>query len=93
MKHPTDLSTPSDHEMHLSNNTSEHALLSVAIGRKNDLFIGFQTGGTAALIAYTQIDTATLNGVDPQAWLADTLARISDYKINRIDDLPPWSID
>ena len=44
MKHPTDLSTPSDHEMHLSNNTSEHALLSVAIGRKNDLFIGSQTG-------------------------------------------------
>ncbi len=53
MKHPTDLSTPSDHELHLSNNTSEHALRSVAIGRKNDLLIGSQTGGTATLIAYT----------------------------------------
>ena len=62
----------------------------VVIGRKNYLFVGSQTGGRAAAIAYTLIETAKLNGVDPLAWLADTLARIPDYKINRVDDLLPW---
>lgn len=62
----------------------------VAIGRKNYLLVGSQTGGKATAIAYTLIETAKLNGIDPQAWLADTLARIPDYKINRVDDLLPW---
>ena len=65
-------------------------LRSVAIGRKNYLFVGSLTGGRAAAIAYTLIETAKLNGVDPQAWLADMLACIPDYKITRIDDLLPW---
>jgi transposase len=40
---------------------------------------------------YTLIETAKLNGVDPQAWLTDTLRRIADHKINRIDELLPWN--
>ena len=63
---------------------------SVAIRRKNYLFVGAQTGGEAAAIAYTLFETAKLNGIDTQAWLADTLARIPDYRINRVDDMPPW---
>ena len=47
--------------------------------------------GKAAAIAYTLIQTARLNGVDPQAWLAQVLGRIPDYKINRVDDLLPWN--
>ena len=47
-------------------------------------------GGKAAAIAYTLIETAKLNAVDPHAWLADTLARIPDYKITKVDDLLPW---
>ena len=62
---------------------------SVAIGRKNYLFVGSQTGGKATAIAYTLIEIAKMNGIDPQAWLADKLARIPDYKINRVDDLLP----
>jgi len=54
------------------------------------MFIGSQTGGRAAAVAYTLIETAKLNGIDPQSWLGDTLARIPDYKINRVDDLLPW---
>ena len=46
-------------------------------------------GGRAAAIAYTLIETARLNGVDPQDWLAHVLERIPDYKINRIDELLP----
>ncbi|HET6447105.1 MAG TPA: transposase domain-containing protein, partial [candidate division Zixibacteria bacterium] len=45
----------------------------------------------AMAIAFTLIETAKLNGVDPQAWLTDVLARIADHKINRIDELLPWN--
>ncbi len=48
------------------------------IGRKDYLFVGSLTGGGAAAIACTPTETAKLNGVDPQAWIADTLARIPD---------------
>lgn len=54
------------------------------------LFVGSEAGGKAAAIAYTLIETAKLNAVDPQAWLADTTARIPDYKITKVDDLLPW---
>ncbi len=81
-----------DHGMlEIDNNTAERAMRSVALGRKNYLFVGSKTGGKSAAIAYTLIETAKLNGVDPQAWLADTLARIADHKINRIDELMPWN--
>jgi transposase len=63
---------------------------SIAIGRKNYLFIGSNKGGKSAAIAYTLIESAKLNGVDPQAWLADVLSRIADHKINLIDELLPW---
>ena len=63
---------------------------SIAVGRKNYLFMGSDGGGKSAAVAYTLIETAKLNGVDPQAWLTDTLARIADHKINRIDELLPW---
>ena len=76
--------------LELDNNTVERAMRSVAVGRKNYLFVGSQTGGRAAAIAYTLIETAKLNGIDPQGWLADMLACIPDYKITQIDDLLPW---
>ena len=77
--------------LELDNNTAERAMRPVAIGRKNYLFVGSQAGGRAAAIAYTLIETAKLNGVDPQAWLADTLACIPDYKITKVDELMPWN--
>ena len=63
---------------------------SIALGRKNYLFMGSDRGGRSAAIAYTLIETAKLNGVDPQAWLTDVLSRIADHKVNRIDELLPW---
>ena len=62
----------------------------IALGRKNYLFMGSEGGGKSAAIAYTLIETAKLNGVDPQAWLTDVLDRIADHKITRIDELLPW---
>ena len=55
------------------------------------LFAGSQTGGKSAAIAYTLIETTKLNSINPDAWLADTLARIADHKINRINELLPWN--
>ena len=62
----------------------------LGLGCKNCLFIGSDNGGRSAAIAYTLIETAKLNGVDTQAWLADVLGRIADHKISRIDELLPW---
>jgi len=53
--------------------------------------MGSEHGGQSAAIAYTLIETAKLNGIDPQAWLTDVLSRIADQKINRIDELLPRS--
>ena len=76
--------------LELDNNAAERAMRAIALGRKNYLFVGSEAGGKAAAIAYTLIETAKINAVDPHAWLADTLARIPDYKITKIDDLLPW---
>jgi len=80
-----------DHgSIELDNNTAERAVKPVAIGRKNWMFAGSPRGGKAMAIAYTLIETAKLNKVDPQAWLTWVLAQIADHKINRIDELLPW---
>ena len=76
--------------LELDNNAAERGMRAIALGRKNYLFVGSEAGGKAAAIAYTLIETAKLNRVDPQAWLADTLARIPDYKITKVDELLPW---
>jgi hypothetical protein len=72
------------------NNAAERGMRGVAVGRKNRLFAGSEGGGRSAAVAFTLIEIAKLNGVDPQAWLTDVLGRIADQKINRIDDLLPW---
>jgi transposase len=76
--------------LELDNNSAERAMRSVALGRKNYLFVASKGGGNAAAIAYTLIETAKLNGIDPQAWLTDVLGRIADHKITRLDELMPW---
>ena len=82
-----------DGRCEIDNNTAERAMRCVAIGRKNYLFAGSDRGGERAAAAYTLIETAKLNRIDPQAWLTDVLSRIADHPINRIDDLLPWKCD
>ncbi len=77
--------------LELDNNNAERSMRCIALGRKNYFFMGSEGGGKAAAIAYTLIETAKLNGVDPQAWLTDTLGRIADHKITKLDQLMPWS--
>jgi len=68
----------------LSNNAAERPLRCVQLGRKSWLFCGSDRGGQRAAIAYTLIQTCRLNEVDPQAWLADVLARIADHPVSRL---------
>lgn len=76
--------------LELDNNSAERSIRCVALGRKNFLFVGSKGGGEAAAIAYTLIETAKLNSVDPQAWLTWVLAQIADHKVTRLDELMPW---
>jgi len=75
----------------LTNNAAERALRGIALGRKAWLFAGSDRGGDRAALMYTLIQTARLNDVDPQAWLADILGRINDHSAHRLDELLPWN--
>jgi hypothetical protein len=75
----------------LTNNAAERALRGIALGRRSWLFAGSDRGGDRAAVMYTPIVTAKMNDVDPQAWLADVLARIADHPFQRLHELLPWN--
>jgi transposase len=75
----------------LSNNAAERALRGIAIGRKNWTFAGSDAGGHRAAAIYTLIETCKMNDVDPQAWLADVLARLPDHPASKVAELLPWT--
>ena len=74
----------------LSNNAAERGLRGIALGRKSWLFCGSDRGGDRAAAMYSLIITCKMNGVDPQAWLADVLSRIAGHA-HRLDELTPWN--
>jgi transposase len=80
-----------DGRLCMSNNAAERELRAVALGRKNWTFAGSDEGGRRAAAIYTLIATAKLNNIDPQAWLADVLARLPDHPAKRINELLPWN--
>ena len=61
------------------------------MGRHNWTFAGSDHGGHRAAAIYTLIQTAKLNDVDPQAWLADALARLQNHPAKRINEFLPWN--
>jgi len=81
-----------DGRMEAHNNIAERALRGVAIGRKNYLHLGSDSGGERAAVIYTLLGTAKLNGLNPQAYLRFVLERIADHPINRMDELLPWAL-
>jgi len=81
-----------DGSLEIDNNAAERALRAVALGRKNYLFAGSNAGGERAAAMYSLIGSAKLNGLDPEGYLSDILARIADHAINRIEELLPWNV-
>jgi hypothetical protein len=75
----------------LTNNAAERALRGFALGRKSWLFAGSDRGADRAAFMATLINTAKLNDIDPQAWLADALCRIADISVSRVEELLPWN--
>ena len=78
-----------DGRLEIDNNAAERSIRPLALGRKNYLFAGSDAGGERAAAIYSLIETAKLNGIDPEAYLRDVIARIADHPINRIDELLP----
>lgn len=81
-----------DGRIEIDNSAAERALRGVALGRNNYLFMGSNEGGERAAALYSLVETAKLNGLDPQAYLRDVIQRIGEHPINRIDELLPWNI-
>lgn len=77
--------------LEIDNNAAERSIRPLALGRKNWLFAGSDRGGERAAAIAGLIETAKLNDIDPEAWLAHVLAHIADHPINRIDELLPWN--
>ena len=75
----------------LTNNAAERGLRGIALGRKSWLFCGSDRGGVRAAAMYSLIVTAKMNGIDPQAWLTDVLARIAEHPAHKLDELLPWN--
>jgi transposase len=80
-----------DGRLCMTNNAAERALRGIAVGRHNWTFAGSDNGGRRAAAIYTLIESAKLNDIDPQAWLADVLARLHDHPARRIAELLPWN--
>ncbi|WP_262032348.1 IS66 family transposase [Microvirga sp. Mcv34] len=80
-----------DGTIEIDNNAAERSIRPVALGRKNWLFAGSDAGGERAAAILSLTETAKLNGLDPEAWLRDVLARIADHPINRVGNLLPWN--
>lgn len=81
-----------DGRIEIDNNAAERALRAIALGRKNYLFAGSDSGGERAAAIYSLIGTAKLNGLDPEAYLRAVLDRIAEHPISRIHELLPWNL-
>jgi hypothetical protein len=78
--------------LEIDNSAAEWALRAVALGRKNYLFAGSNSGGERAAAIYSLVGSAKLNGMDPERYLRQVLTRIAEHPVNRIDELLPWNL-
>jgi hypothetical protein len=83
-----------DGRLSIDNNLAERQLRGIAVTRKNYLFVGSDAGGQRAAVIYTIAETAKLNGLDPEAYIAAILDRLArGHPIGRLDELLPWNFE
>ena len=81
-----------DGRLAIDNNVAERLMRGIAVSRKNFLFAGSDTGGDRAAILYTLIETAKLNGPDPEAYLAHAIGQLAQgHLATRLSELLPWN--
>jgi len=78
-------------DLPIDNNPVENAIRPIALGKKNWLFAGSERAGQRAAVIQTLLGTAKLNGLDPSAWLKDTLEKLPTWPNSHIDALLPFS--
>jgi hypothetical protein len=76
----------------IDNSAAERAMRPIAVGRRNWTFAGSDAGGARAAAIYSLIETAKINGADPEAYLRRVIERIADHPVNRVADLLPWNL-
>ena len=81
-----------DGAVEIDNNAAERALRGPVLSRKNFLFAGADVGGERAAVLYTLLETAKLNGLDPEGYLRTVLERIADHPVNALGELLPWTL-
>jgi hypothetical protein len=81
-----------DGRIEADNNAAERSLRTIALGRKNYLFLGSDSGGERAATLYSLLGTAKLNGVNPEKYLTHVFTVIADHPNSKIADLLPWNV-
>jgi hypothetical protein len=75
--------------LNIDNNPVENSIRPIALGRKNYLFAGSHEAAQRSAILYSLLGTCKMQGIDPYAWLRNTLEKIASHPINRISELLP----
>ena len=92
MQDGTDRRVTDNGLIEIDNNAAERALRTVAVGRKNYLFLGSDAGGERAATMYSLLGTVKLNGINPEKYLRHVLSIIADYPVNKVSELLPWNV-